>query len=76
MQLGWQRDLKGEKDPCEEFKDDVLGMQELGVFGWMKKGNSFIQLIHSPARFSGLGASSDLRGQAIGFVGDRDVFGN
>ena len=47
MQLEWQRDLKGEKKTCEEFKDGVLGMQEFGVFGWMEKGNSFIQLVHS-----------------------------
>ena len=54
----------------------MLGMQELGLFGWIKKGNSFIQPVHSSTHISGLEASNDLRRQGIGFIGDRDVYGN
>ena len=74
--LDWQAGLAGDKARCEDFRDDVLGMTELCVFGWMKEGSAVINLLHSTARFPGLGSAPELRGQVVGFVGDRDVFGN
>ena len=32
--------------------------------------------MHSPAWFTGIGGGADLRGYAVGFVGDRDISGN
>ena len=74
--LAWQSSLNGDKAPCEDFRDDVLGAAELCVFGWMKKGSPFVQVIHSVARYSGIGGAAELRGHVIGFLGDRDIFGN
>ena len=63
--LDWQVGLAGEKARCEDFKDDMLGMTELCVFGWTKEGSSVINLLHSVALFPGLGSAPELRGQVI-----------
>ena len=59
--LAWQAGLAGDKTRCEEYKDDMLGMTELCVFGWMKKGSPVINLLNSAARFSRLGGVTELQ---------------
>ena len=74
--LRFQGILTRNKNVCEKFHEETLMQHKLMLFGWMTKRSLFLQVIHYPTRFVGLGAVMALWGKAIGFIGVRDAYGN
>ena len=75
--LQLQRDArdKGDTPASTAFRDTALIQTENWCFGWMRDGCNEIQVVHSAGRFGGIDAGPDVLNAVIGFVGDRDEWG-
>ena len=71
-----QRQIRVKKELWREFYDGAYLQQDLRVFGLMKNRSIDTQLVHSVAKFASLGGSNELFGTEIGFLGNRDDWGN
>ena len=69
--LNWQRDVNGDSQKINLFKEIVGGLQEFQTYLLIKPGNAFVTVIHSPMKFVAISeATQHLQGRFVGFVGD------
>ena len=71
-EMTWQKDAVTDN---AAFKSNILAMQDVRLFGYMREGLPFVHTIHLQARYPGIGGTSELKGKEIGFVGDYNKFG-
>ena len=69
-EVNWQKDLLGDTTKCDNFCEEVVGQQDLRVFGWITLGSPYVQVMHSLTKFMDVGGFPTLRGKVIGLVGN------
>lgn len=75
-ELAWQREVKGETAKVTAFKAQVMGLQNLRAFIYMKPKSPLVQVAHSIGQYYGFsGLAPELQDRHIAFVGDRTAEG-
>jgi hypothetical protein len=70
--LKWQKDVNGNTQKIKQFQDVVRGLQDFLTYLFIKPGNAFVTVLHSPMKFIAISkATQHLQGRFVGFVGDR-----
>ena len=60
----------------KEVWETLVTMPGLHVLGFIPKGSDRIHLVHSIKKYAEFGATTSLHGSLIGWVGDRDEYGD
>ncbi len=72
--LKWQREVAGDAQRINQFKEVVGGLRDFGTYLFMKPGSAFATVLHSPMKFVAMcDATQHLQGKFVAFVGDRSA---
>jgi hypothetical protein len=70
--LKWQKEVAGDAQKINQFKEVVGGLQDFHTYLFMKPGSAFVTVLHSPMKFVAISKGMQhLQGMFVGFVGDR-----
>ena len=79
-ELAWQSVVAGDNatnGKAKQFFEELAGVGGgCKVFSWMKEGSPYVQVMHSIGKYFNTRGRQDLRTQTLGFIGNRDRFGN
>jgi hypothetical protein len=69
--LKWQKEVAGNVQRINQFKEVVSGLQDFRTYLFMKPGSAFAKVLHSPMKFVDISdATQHLQGKFVAFVGD------
>jgi len=72
QELIWQRSVGGDLTKINQWKEVMGSLQEFKAYMFVKQGNCFATVMHSPIKFAAISAATGhLQGRIIGFIGDR-----
>ncbi len=72
--LKWQKEVAGDAQRINQFKEVVGGLQDFRTYLFMKPGSAFATVLHSPMKFIAISdATQHLQGKFVAFVGDRSA---
>ncbi len=72
--LKWQKEVAGDTQKINQFKEVVGGLQDFRTYLFMKLGSTFATVLHSPMKFVAISdATQHLQGKFVAFVGDRSA---
>ncbi len=69
--LKWQKEVAGNAQRINQFKEVVGGLQDFRTYLFMKPGSAFATVLHSPMKFVAISdATQHLQGKFVAFVRD------
>lgn len=74
-ELRWQSAVAGDNDKAKVFWDEAAQRSTCEIFGWFKAGSPYVQVMHSVGKFFDIKGRRDMKNTLLGFIGDRDEFG-
>jgi hypothetical protein len=69
--LTWQREVDGNANKINQFKELIGGLQNFRTYLFIKPGSAFVTVLHSTMKYVAISkVTQHLQGRLIGFVGD------
>jgi hypothetical protein len=73
-ELKCHKEVAGNTQRINQFKEVVGGLQDFRTYLFMKLGSTFAMVLHSPLKFVAINdATQHLQGKFVAFVGDRSA---